>query len=174
MWSKIFSQDIVDRWKPRLLFFLAIAVLAGQPSVHAGKFGEHKKIGDEAFKKFVERYQLLQFLKDTLDVGVKGDDARLFAGSTLGFTYGDLTGLSADHGVNPFNIYLDLASNRSKLSQTIRSHLEAIERGELAAEDWALTKIDWFYPLNALIDQAHFYEFGKTMDEQLEKVDAMR
>ncbi|MGH2566963.1 MAG: hypothetical protein ACRDGA_01390, partial [Bacteroidota bacterium] len=181
MCEKNYSQNIFNESLARLLLsLLVVASMFAPTDLVAGKFGEHKKIGDEAFKRFVQRYQLQRLLGDSLNIiYARREPIRLFPyretrdGSDI-LTYGDLTGLSADHGIDPFEIYYSLIFQRSTLSRTLEMQQTAIRDNKLAAEDFALTKIDLFYPLKAIVDKAHFYELGKNFEDQLAAFDEAR
>ena len=104
----------------------------------AGKYGEHKKIGDKAFEQAIQqlmndpvlnRYfksnegivQLLKLLGVSKQKDAFIDDKLKFAFGTLKIhdtssviTYGDLTGLG-DHVKNPYDLATDVKNDFSTL-----------------------------------------------------------
>lgn len=106
----------------------------GVSNASAGLFGEHKQIGDEAFKRFASDPAVAALLRETLGMKVYGRDLALpsslqgltrrydgvwalfqteTAGAPPGFTYGDMTGLSGDHSSDPLMLLQGLTDRSS-------------------------------------------------------------
>jgi hypothetical protein len=163
------AKPMKPSYRTRAVFVCAMILLACTVT-SAGKFGEHKIIGDRAFKQFLALHpEAAAFLKDSLGItlAVRGE-LFLFSEKLPEYiTYGTLTGLSADHAREPIELYASLESPGSRLSEVERAQLKAIANEENSAGDIALTLIQPFYPFLSLLDEAHFYEFGKATFEEM-------
>jgi hypothetical protein len=108
-----------------------IAALLLTLSVHAsaGVFGEHKKMGDQAFRRFLVTEPMARGMLDSIlgcssfsganaslipittttnsFLNVRDYDSllMLFQKDGMGITYGDLTGMSGDHSVDGFALF---------------------------------------------------------------------
>jgi len=136
----------------------------------AGKFGEHKIIGDRAFKQFLTLYpEAAKFLKDSLGITLTvREEVFLFSEKLPAYiTYGTLTGLSADHAQEPIELFSSLEIPNSQLSEVERAQLKAIANEETAADDILLTLLQPFYPFLSYLDEAHFYAFGEATFEEM-------
>lgn len=181
---------------------------------HAGWFGEHKRIGDEAFLWLLAQPGVRELLVGDLRMqpfasgsaaGLavpyrRAEWSALYRGQiavttrdTLGLTYGDLTGLSGDHGVDPQQLADGLvgmsvpdptsgrqeialplmnygpvafASLEQEMFCDLTAHRAALEGGDQGA---GLFEIP--YLLVAKEDEGHFYRAGKSLREQLDNVD---
>jgi hypothetical protein len=115
----------------RSLCIVAILLFLGGDIAHAGDFGEHKKIGDMAFRRLLkEEPNLVNTIREILacdtlssiDLRIPLDRGLTFFpiestyqgqlplielvlhGKQRIITYGDLTGLAGDHSVLPLNL----------------------------------------------------------------------
>jgi hypothetical protein len=139
-------------------------------NVWAYDYGEHKEIGDRAFQRFAralnERESFL------LAVDVKQDEHGLyyFAGipapGGIRVSYGVLNGLSGDHMANPLELE-QLNSADSVLWRIISLHEQYLRMGYAEAPDAKLARLDFNYALLAVTNLSHFYEYGKTFQQQL-------
>jgi hypothetical protein len=100
-----------------ILTALLASLLAAE--ARAGLYGEHKKIGDEAFEKFLEKNAPRRsFFRDTLGMGViatprisrglTGILTKVRSSNAYGITYGDINAISGDHTHDPVEIYYGL------------------------------------------------------------------
>jgi hypothetical protein len=141
-----------------------------------GVFGEHKKIGDEAFKRFIESdKRRLIFFRDSLGYDIINQDILFFSDQISSFqlTYGDFSGLSGDHTINPLSLIFQLKNNSSKMSKTLKEQLDAIMSGKNAASDLDLSLIDIVYPFRAIFDKSHFYAPKISIKNQLVGLDEL-
>lgn len=159
---------------------LVLAAMIAHTAAHAGVFGEHKRIGDEGFSAFMYSGAdrgIVSFFRDTLGMCLdrRANRIDVFSRRLVGImktpiTYGDLTGLSADHGVNPVDVFGGLLSANSKLARSLNIHLDAINAGRNSADDLHLELIDPAYMIKAIIDKSHFYRYGfATFERHLEQ-----
>ena len=158
-------------WKmmKRTALLVFIAVLPILPSsVFAYNYGEHKAIGDQAFIKFissVRRIDAAATFCSLLDL--KGTDAA----SPYSVSYGTLNGLSGDHVNDPYTLVKLLSDSSSTLHKIIALHDEYIAKGYTAAPDGKLVKLDFGYAMLAMKNLSHFYQYGKSFQEQLRPFD---
>lgn len=110
---------------------ILITVCLAPSKGNAGLFAEHKKIGDKAFKMFVQQNDIHGFMRDSLKMSLFGPGqdmipipfrspsyVREYEGGMLalfmkgngayGITYGDLTALAGDHAIDPVQLYQGL------------------------------------------------------------------
>lgn len=148
-----------------ILVFLAIP---GQSFAYL--YGEHKKIGDAAFKRF--RFMHLDqpgggfFFKAILS----GEDPENFGFLSSGgnkISYGILNGLNGDHEIDPVLLEEQLRNKESVIQQIITMHQLYIDQGQLAAPDAKLAGLDMRYALLAVANMSHFYLYGKDLRSQL-------
>lgn len=135
-----------------------------------GKFGEHKIIGDRAFKEFLKLHpEAATFLRDSVGImqTFRGGVYLFYEKLSDSITYGTLTGLSADHAQEPIELYSSLEVPNSPLSEVEKAQLKAIANEKIAAGDIALTIIQPIYPFLSYLDEAHFYAFGKATFEEM-------
>jgi hypothetical protein len=94
-----------------------VAILTTQAT--AGLYGEHKRIGDEGFERFLAaNAPRRSFFRDTLGMsvittptisaGLTGILTKFYAEHAYGITYGDINGISGDHTRDPVEIYYGL------------------------------------------------------------------
>lgn len=158
---------------------LVVGLLMLPSGVFAYNYGEHKLIGDKAFIKFISS------LQDTGSAGVFG--------SLLGFrensgnyaydfpmslndgkqriSYGTINGLSGDHVRDPYALIGLLSDSSSAIYKIIALHDEYIAKGNSAAPDGKLVKLDFGYAMLAMKNLSHFYQYGRSFQEQLRPFD---
>lgn len=121
---------------------------------HAGLFGEHKRAGDNAFKRVLAEPRTRSTLVGSFGWRLFGTRAgatppishskfagqyveqlalfeiSLTNGATVGITYGDLVGLAADHAIDATMLYRGLLGREPVLfdeSGTVPSHLQCLQ-----------------------------------------------
>lgn len=152
----------------RSAFFLPL-------SVSAYNYGEHKAIGDQAFIKFISSlpqsanailFQSLLDFRSNSENGVY-DFPMSLNDRQRRISYGALNGLSGDHVSDPYALIGLLSDSSSFLQKTIALHNEYIAMGYTAAPDGKLVKLDLGYALLAVKNLSHFYQYGKSFQDQL-------
>jgi len=144
-------------------------------SVSAYNYGEHKAIGDQAFVKFIcslpqsGNATLFQAL---LDFNANSENSVYDFPMSLNdrkrrISYGALNGLSGDHVSDPYALIELLSDSGSVLQKIITLHNEYIAMGYTAAPDGKLVKLDLGYALLAMKNLSHFYQYGKSFQDQL-------
>lgn len=119
----------------RRVILLFLCIVAMHSRALSGRYGEHKRIGDEAFYRVMPSLtgEEKQFLMDALlspssgnmdktepyyFLKLRGEDKE-----SIKVTYGDLTGLSGDHAESPLELIEELNDKYSQLRQiTILQH----------------------------------------------------
>lgn len=152
----------------RSAFFLPL-------SVSAYNYGEHKAIGDQAFIKFISSlpqsgnailFQSLLDFRANSENGVY-DFPMSLNDRQRRISYGALNGLSGDHVSDPYALIGLLSDSSSFLQKIIALHNEYIAMGYTAAPDGKLVKLDLGYALLAVKNLSHFYQYGKSFQDQL-------
>lgn len=170
----------------KISFLVVVVVLLVLPSgVFAYNYGEHKLIGDQAFIKFISSIQHTSVAATFRSLlNLKADNA----GSPYDFpmslktlnaaidekhriSYGTLNGLSGDHLRDPYTLIELLSDSSSAVYKIIALHEEYIAMGYSAAPDGKLVKLDFGYALLAMNNLSHFYQYGKSFQEQLRAFD---
>lgn len=167
----------------------------------AGLFFEHKLIGDSAFKEFIRRNNLEYFFRDTLHLRQFGSAIPIpfhknelvknyynglfaFAGQSNApfVSYGDLTGLSADHSLDANQLFKGLFVKAlfteecpglekysvlmSQVRKAMQLHFQAIDEGKREGSFFSFK-----YALLAAEDQSHFLRPPQGLEEMLSQVD---
>lgn len=170
----------------RIKLLVFVALLHSLPSsVFAYNYGEHKAIGDRAFIKFISMLQgtgIVATFRSLLDL--EGGDALspydfpiplrafdMLNDKKYRISYGTLNGLSGDHVSNPYALIEQLSDSSSTLYKIVALHDEYIARGYTAAPDGKLIKLDFGYAMLAMKNLSHFYQYGKSFQEQLRPFD---
>lgn len=170
----------------KISFLVLVVVLLVLPSgVFAYNYGEHKLIGDQAFIKFIGSVQHTSAAATFRSLlNLKAGNA----GSPYDFpmslktlnapieekyriSYGTLNGLSGDHLRDPYTLIELLSDRSSAVYKVIALHEEYIAMGYSAAPDGKLVKLDFGYALLAMNNLSHFYQYGKSFQEQLRAFD---
>lgn len=166
----------------KLLF---ITILLFPIALFAGKYGEHREIGNRGFNLAMQKLISSHAFGDSLDVlkffqenlGIFYDTiAKKYVINSVTFppnliAYGELTGLSGDHSTDPLSLEESLRYEFSKVNKIVRMHDKAKEDFGVAADDVDLFNIDFTYGLLAVVDESHFYDYGRSFDEQIMDVD---
>ncbi len=164
------------------LLVVAICFLTVQSS-QAGKFSEHRKIGDAAFKKFynslgkdsntVKMLFKIQTKPDTnltSQFGIFSTPAITIKDESVSsVSYGELNGLSGDHVDNPRDLLFGLSSELSLIKEVLNYHREMQKRGGNEADDLILNSIESRYATLAINDLSHFYKYGKSFKNNIDK-----
>ncbi len=160
------------KYKILLLLLLAFSVKA-----MAYDYSEHKDIGDAAWRRMMESIQksehgafLLQFLniaKEEKTNTFYFKDLSVAGGETVG--YGVLNGLSGDHARNALQLEEQLRRKNTLMQQIIYLHKQYMEQGYTSAPNGKITFKDFSYLTLAAVNQAHFYEYGLTFQQQFRK-----
>ncbi len=151
-------------------------------SILAWDYSEHRLIGDVAFKRiysewmpsnlFVNQTETNRFLEDFLQMKFLENinDYYLFNLSHENniITYGILNAVSGDHEDNPLDIDEFLRHTTSKLNRVVDLQYEYMKRYETGAPNMEVADKDFDYLLQALYDLSHFYDYGKSFEEQIE------
>jgi len=172
---KIVFKDI--RPTSSAAIILSFLLLSYANNAAAFLYGEHKLIGDRAFRQAMQRLEqdgnaetLQRYLKtitgsDYTFPGLAG------AGATYGVTYGMLNGLSGDHESDPAVLELLLKDAGSRIAKIILLQQSYLNKGFKAAPDGELVKADFSYALQAAVNLSHFYAYGKSFQAQLKGFD---
>ena len=187
----------MNRHASRIIFALLFCIGMNHSS-YAFLFGEHKKIGDAAFKRFIDTdlkkidffSQALYSASSQCPLIISNNYFVLMPKDALigGITYGDLTGMLADHAFDPMLLFNELLKinpsywfanspiengyllQDNSLIKVLLRHHYAIENGEKAANDFLLAFIQNNYVDLATEDSSHFYVLGEnTIEAQLNK-----
>jgi len=148
-------------------------------------YGEHKKIGDMAFKKVINELIVSGFFKDSIDaVNFLNDFIGMKYNSEIGnyylselshsgniITYGTLNALSGDHEDNPLDIDEFLRHRTSVLNRIVNLQEKYAKLFMTGAPDMEVADIDFSYVLLALYDLSHFYNYGVSLQDQIEEFD---
>jgi hypothetical protein len=155
------------------------------PLTFAWEYGEHKELGDEAFRAVTGRlvrdgyYSSTQGLKNFLKSSLRMtcvEQERTFYFEELSHlpneaTYGTLNGLSGDHSENPLLLEDGLQDRTSAINQTIALHVEYFEKFRNGAPNLELFGLDFWYGLLAYVNLSHFYNYGRSFEAHLEDFD---
>lgn len=143
-------------------------------TLFAYTYGEHKEIGDKAFSRFVDSLTVPQeaaLFLSYADAFKNDQNAYSFSYLTVTggnlISYGVLNGLNGDHQGTPLEMEAQLRDNHSLLQRIISLHNEYIAKGDTAAPDGKLAKLDFRYVLLAAVNLSHFYEYKLTFQQQL-------
>jgi hypothetical protein len=79
--------------------------------------------------------------------------------------------LGGDHVDNPYALIELLSDSSSALHKIIALHDEYLAMGYSAAPDSKLVKLDFGYAMLAMKNLSHFYQYGKSFQEQLRPFD---
>jgi hypothetical protein len=159
---------------------LAFLLLCFANDAAAFLYGEHKLIGDLAFRQAMQRLErdrnaetLQHYLK--VITGLKGSDYTFPGlagdGASYRVTYGMLNGLSGDHESDPAVLELLLKDVGSRIAKIILLQQSYLDKGYKAAPDGELVKADFSYALQAAVNLSHFYAYGKSFQAQLKGFD---
>jgi len=172
----IFDLNNEDRVKVKIavvIWSLNVIPFTNPFRCVAGVFGEHKYIGDRAFLQFFADSNVSKFFEDTVGLGqyVPLGIPDIFCNSMpVGrepVTYGDFTGLSADHSIQPEDVFHQLLLLNSTMSTTLYEHITALKHQKRSATDFELSITDPLYGYHAYIDKSHFYAFGDSSFDEL-------
>jgi len=159
-----------------LIFFNLIAF--------AGKYGEHREIGNKGFyeavknlvqsDEFIDSIAVNKFLYEHFNISFDSEYSK-FVFNTLShppnlISYGELTGLSGDHSTDPLSLEESLRYEFSKINKIVRMHDKAKEDFGIAANDTEIFNVDASYGLLAIVDQSHFYEYGNSFHDHFNRV----
>ncbi len=158
---------------------LLVLLLAFSVKAVAYDYSEHKDIGDAAWLRLMGAIQksengafLLQFLnvaKDEKTNSYYFVDLSVAGGEDVG--YGVLNGLSGDHARTALQLEEQLRRKNTLMQQVIYTHNKYMEQGYTSAPNGKIAFKDFSYIMLAAISQAHFYEYGKTFQQQFRKFD---
>ena len=165
-------------------FYIILFIIIFSVSVFAGKYGEHREIGNRGFNLAMQKLISSRALGDSLDVlkffreniGMTYDTTAdkyviksvTFPPNLIG--YGELTGLSGDHSTDPLSLEESLRYEFSKVNKIVRMHDKAKEDFGVAADDVDIFNVDFTYGLLAVVDESHFYDYGRSFEEQIRDV----
>ncbi len=163
---------------------LLITILLFPITLFAGKYGEHREIGNRGFNLAMQKLISSHALGDSLDVlkffqenlGITYDTiANKYVINSVTFppnliAYGELTGLSGDHSTDPLSLEENLRYEFSKVNKIVRMHDKAKEDFGVAADDVDIFNIDFTYGLLAVVDESHFYDYGRSFEAQIRDV----
>ena len=151
---------------------LANLILFGTAS--AGKFGEHKEIGDSAFAQAVRTIKAKPDSSPLVVLAGIVDSNLCFKAFDrfVKMTYGDITALSGDHVTNPLILQDALLFGDTRLGKSAKLQHQYLGDGFLDAPDEDLFSIDPSYATNAISDLSHFYDYGESFYNQLPKSDS--
>ncbi|MFN8360581.1 MAG: hypothetical protein U0264_11760 [Candidatus Kapaibacterium sp.] len=169
------------------LLMTAICFLTVQSS-QAGKFSEHRAIGDDAFKRFLKKIppQEYERVRKLFNIKINDEDTNIINQDihleVLGtpsiatkqvhvnsVSYGELNGLSGDHVDNPRDLLFGLSSELSLIKEVLNYHREMQKRGGNEADDLILNSIESRYATLAINDLSHFYKYGKSFKNNIDK-----
>jgi len=142
----------------KLLF---ITILLFPITIFAGKYGEHREIGNRGFNLAMQNLISSHALGDSLRVlkffqenlGITYDAiANKYVINSVTFppnliAYGELTGLSGDHSTDPLSLEESLRYEFSKVNKIVRMHDKAKEDFGIAADDVDIFNIDFNYEI---------------------------
>lgn len=155
-------------------FLLIFLILVFPASVFAFTYGEHKRLGDEAFLHFRSAMAGLSG-GDFFFNSLTERESQVFGflspkgGNTI--SYGVLNGLSGDHEDDPLLLEKELTDKTSIVQQIISMHEEFMAKGFSAAPDSKLAALNFRYALLAMVNMSHFYVYGKDLHSQLNSFD---
>src|SRR5580765_2314701 len=145
----------------------------------AYSFGEHKDIGDQAFRVAAEKmvlsgaYSNHEEMKDVLAriLEMKSDPETIFyyfdplSQDPNRVTYGAINALSGDHEPDPMTLEDKLHDKNSSTNKTLFLHNKYLREFRTGAPDLELFDVDVGYGLLALVNYSHFYDYARTFDE---------
>ncbi len=166
------------------MFYISLFIIIFSAAVFAGKYGEHREIGNRGFNLAMQKLISSHALGDSLDVlkffqenlGITYDAiANKYVINSVTFppnliAYGELTGLSGDHSSDPLSLEENLRYEFSKVNKIVRMHDKAKEDFGVAADDVDIFNIDFTYGLLAVVDESHFYDYGRSFEAQIRDV----
>ena len=150
----------------------------------AGKYGEHREIGNRGFyeaiqkliqsDEFFDSIAVNELLNNHLNISFNSELSK-YVFNTLShppnlISYGELTGLSGDHSADPLSLEESLRYEFSKINKIVRMHDKAKEDFGIAADDTDIFNVDASYGLLAIVDQSHFYEYGTSFHDHFKRV----
>ncbi|PYF71606.1 hypothetical protein [Pedobacter nutrimenti] len=172
----VFKTESILKWLR--LWGVGLLCLLIPESGFSFVYGEHKRIGDLAFFRAIDKLKsegssklLLDYLHQVIRLDKDNYSFPALSGGTYPVTYGMLNGLSGDHQENPIVLEEQLKDPQSKLQKIIALHQSYLDKGMKAAPDAELVGLDLHYALAAAVNLSHFYAYGKTFQEQLHDFD---
>jgi len=165
----------------RVFFALSLIVCAEKAS--AFLYGEHKLIGERAF-----RLAMLRLGRDENAATLRGYLAGLtrlkgndysfpglaVPGATYNLTYGMINALAGDHESDAAELEYLLKEPGSRIGRIILLHQAYLDKGFRAAPDGELVKADFDYAIQAAVNISHFYAYGRSFQAQLKGFDLER
>jgi len=158
----------------RTVFVFAVALF---PSLlFAGRYQEHKKIGDEAFTAAIDSLRrsngdtaITSLVEQYIGMKPDSNGYAYRLNDLLSVSFGDLSALSGDHVDNPLSLINFLFTPLSKTRETVLHIHNAIKRGGDEVDDIELYNIDGSYLTLAARDLSHFYKYGFTLEEHIKE-----
>ncbi len=138
-------------------------------NVFGFKYGEHQQIGNKALSLF---YQSNIYLKNNIAESFlpfhfdQNSQTYVFTKLSAYFLpigYGTVNALSGDHIENPLKLESQLLDLNSALLKIVSLNNEYINKGNTAAPDELLIKMDPNYGVLAVKSLAHFYYYKKDL-----------
>ncbi|MCW3116011.1 MAG: hypothetical protein JWM28_93 [Chitinophagaceae bacterium] len=188
-------------------YILLVLLLLITARSRAGMYAEHKKIGDLAFISFVKENHLESFFRNTLKFGQYGIDYKtipfsknpfvmnyyngMFAlsDSQYQYSYGDLSAMSGDHSLDPFQLFEglftkgyyngmtpglklnDLVGQLQLVRNLQNTYIDKNTRNTIGQpineSNYSNLKYIWL----ANEDQSHFLRPGESLDQMLTTID---
>ncbi len=158
-----------------ILFFIFSVI-----KLYAYNYSEHKDSGDEAFCRLLKSIQQEEFFNILIDFlnieKIEEKEIYFFKDLTIDKTqyisYGVLTALNGDHAGNPLFLEEQLKLKSSPINSTIiHLHNKYIAMGYSGAPDIRLARSYFRYLLESAANMSHFYEYGKSFQQQLRYFD---
>ena len=165
-------------------FYIGLFLIIFSAVIFAGKYGEHREIGNRGFNLAMQKLissqalgdslDVLKFFQENLDIAYDAvTDKYVLSSVTFPpnlIAYGELTGLSGDHSTDPLSLEESLRYEFSKVNKIVRMHDKAKEDFGVAAADVDIFNIDFTYGLLAVVDESHFYDYGRSFEKQIRDV----
>lgn len=163
----------------RKVIIVTILSICSPVLVLCGRYGEHKRIGDEAFAKALTSLKLEEkslidsFLYDPLGGRHNGSLARSISdqNETVSITYGILTALSGDYAESPLQLFDELGTDLSRMRQIVLLQHRFMKDYYFEAPEVQLATRDISFVLMAIEDESHFYDYDKGFIEQVDQFD---
>lgn len=153
---------------------LGLIAVLGFSNLFAYNYSEHKDIGDVAFARLMNDLSkqgnsalFFRFLNITKAEGNQYFFTDLSVSGGEKITYGVLNGLSGDHSPNPMVLEEQLRLKNSVMQRILHLHQKYLDLGYTSAPDGELAHLDFSYALQAAVNLGHFYEYGKSFQQQL-------
>jgi hypothetical protein len=168
-------------------FYIGLFLIIFSAVIFAGKYGEHREIGNRGFNLAMQKLissqalgdslDVLKFFQENLDITYDTITDKYVLNSVTfppnNIAYGELTGLSGDHSTDPLSLEESLRYEFSKVNKIVRMqrmHDKAKEDFGVAADDVDIFNIDFTYGLLAVVDESHFYDYGRSFEKQIRDV----